>query len=151
MTFPLSLYTSLFIPFFDLYILTFWWQEKMNPRKSMSKKRERNEFLLKIWNIDGVSYWLQPILAHQRYKREIPKTCIQENDVANKIPMNLTHPHYPFYHSLPWMCGRGLMEGEWGKENGVRNTEEAIFSFSSLLPPASSSPSFYPIPTCQSP
>lgn len=65
--------------------------------------------------------------------------------------MNLTHPHYPFYHSLPWMCGWELMEEEQSKENGVGNTEEAMFFSSFLLPLTSSSPSFYPIPTRQSP
>lgn len=64
----------------------------------------------------------------------------QENDVANKIPMNLPHYHYPFYHSSldVWV---GISEGErmwqrkWSEERG-RGHPITPLSFSShWLPP----------------
>lgn len=42
--------------------------------------------------------------------------------MASKIPVNLTHPHSLFYHSLPWMCGWEITRGAGGVSE-VRKTE----------------------------
>lgn len=48
------------------------------------------------------------LLSTQRNSQDV---YIHENDVANKIPLNLTHPPHPYYRCLPWMCRWELMCG----------------------------------------
>lgn len=127
--FPLSLYL------FTYTFLRLLYSNILMARKDESKEKHVKEKRKKWISSKDLEYRRHKLLtttflAHQRYEWEIPKTYIQESDVANKIPMNLTHPHYPFYHSLPWMCGWELMEGEWGKENGVGNRGSHFLLFS---------------------
>ena len=144
----LYVYTSL-----RFYILTFWWQEKLNPRRSVLRKGERNKFLPKDLEVRyckplNISLLSTPGVQ----KRSFQYMYTHQNDGVNKNTYELDSSSLPFYHSLAWMCGWELTGGgKWGKENGVGNIEETVFLFPFFpLPPASSSPSNYPIPSCQS-
>ena len=87
----LYVYTSL-----GFYILIFWWQEKLNPRRSVLRKGERNKFLPKDLEVRyckplNISLLSTPGVQ----KRSFQDRYTHQNDGANKNTCELDSSSLP--------------------------------------------------------